>query len=136
MNFNCRLKAQAKTSLNSAILFQIHLMQFFLSVLVNSIYFPGDKYLPIDASNNKELNFGFADFTISYWIKTRHAGTIIAKVGTIFDGYDKYMKIIYIEDGVIKVQLGKHDMSSTVRVTDNRWHHAALSVKALKVPNR
>ncbi|XP_065051141.1 uncharacterized protein LOC135680862 isoform X2 [Rhopilema esculentum] len=105
-------------------------------LLVNRIYFPGDKYLPVDASNNKELNFGFADFTISFWIKTRHEGTIIAKVGTIFDGYDEYMKIIYIEDGVIKVQLGKHKQSSKIRVNDNKWHHAALSVKAFTVPNR
>lgn len=105
-----------------------------IAVLLNSAYFPGRKYLPIDRKFNKELNFGLVDFTISFWIKTKSAGTIIAKTGNRA-GFDTNMKIIYVEGGVLKVRLGRPMKISRKRVNDNRWHHCALVVAAARPPS-
>ena len=102
--------------------------------MLNSAYFPGTKYLPINRKFNRQLNFGFADFTLTFWIKTSNAGTIISRTGKQA-GFDKNMKIIYVERGVLKVRFGKNMKASSKIVNDNKWHHCALVIAAAKVPN-
>ena len=102
--------------------------------MLKSAYFPGTKYLPIDRKFNRKLNFGFADFTLTFWIKTTGAGTIISRTGKQA-GFDKNMKIIYVESGVLKFRFGKHMKASSKIINDNKWHHFALVVAAAKAPN-
>lgn len=102
-------------------------------VLLDRAYFPGGKYLEIDQKFNGELDFGLADFTISFWVKTAYGGTILSRTGNGYD-YNKMMKIIFIEHGVLKVKIGLELIIGKKKVNDDKWHHIALAVKAANKP--
>ena len=103
-------------------------------MLIEYQYFPGRQYLPIDARLSKELNFGLADFSILFWVKTAKDGTVISKVGN-GKGYDSRMKLIFVERGLLKVRLGRFLRQGKKQVYDNKWHHVALSVEAARRPH-
>ncbi len=96
--------------------------------------FSGTQYLPIPPKYNKFLDFGYADFTLSAWVKTTKGGTIVSKSGPQ-PSLEPYLKLIYIEDGFVKVRLGRNVKASTIKVDDDKWNHIAVAIEAASRPH-
>lgn len=110
-----------------------------------AIFFDGtDDY--IDIANNAALNFGFSDFTISFWLKypSQLGGNSPSAPGRIFDYATIFIKaanpnypyegITFFVDhkkhGDINFRTSNpHDLNITTNLNNNTWHHYVLRRK-------
>lgn len=100
----------------------------FLSVLTISTAQTG---LGFDGTNDYiQTNFtgitGSSSRTIEAWIKTGTTGAqrVIADMGTMPNGTRFTLNIL---NGLLRIEIGGGGINSTVSVTDNQWHHVAVT---------
>ncbi len=78
-------------------------------------------------------DFGKDDLTILAWVRTRQAGTIVAKAPAQGD-WTPQGKTLYIRGGKPTLDVGwVGAVSSNRNIADNQWHHVALVKKGKAV---
>jgi len=89
--------------------------------------FFGKQYMLVKKSEGLEM--GAASFTFVAWVKTRGAGCLFSKTQPT-GGWADHGKIIFLGEGSGRLRMDSHgvaDNSGTSGVTDNNWHHIAVS---------
>ncbi|RLD17105.1 MAG: hypothetical protein DRI36_04680, partial [Caldiserica bacterium] len=91
------------------------------------LYFDGSSYVEVGKEGDPSLK----DWTVECYFKTSSDGVILAR-GDSNDGYS-----IYVYDGILKgairVNGSREIVTSSVTVTDNKWHYAALVIKSNEI---
>ena len=91
----------------------------------SGLSFDGKAFVSI--ANSPAIDLGTADFSVSAWIKTRGAGTILAR-GPAKGKWQPKGKTFFVREGRLCYDVGWVGVvESNRRVNDGRWHHVAVT---------